>query len=113
MRALSVRQPWADLIARGLKNIEIRSWATSHRGPLLICASAKKYGDLPVGVAICVVDMVNVRPITEADRGRAQIGSDFDLRGQNAWEIVNPRPVKPTPIKGCLHLFEVPDEMIK
>src|SRR3954462_15938308 len=38
MRALSVRQPWASLIAHGHKLIENRSWCTSYRGPLLIHA---------------------------------------------------------------------------
>lgn len=40
-KALSVRQPWAHLIAHGLKDIENRSWGPKHRGPLLIHASLK------------------------------------------------------------------------
>lgn len=39
MKALSVRQPWASLIASGYKRFEIRTWPTRHRGPLLICAA--------------------------------------------------------------------------
>ena len=38
MRALTVRQPWASLIACGAKTIETRSWKTSYRGSLLIHA---------------------------------------------------------------------------
>ena len=41
MKTLSVRQPWASLIINGVKDIENRTWATSHRGPLLIQSSAK------------------------------------------------------------------------
>jgi hypothetical protein len=37
--ALSVRQPWATLIAHGLKRIEIRNWIRSHTGWVLIHAS--------------------------------------------------------------------------
>ena len=33
MKALSVPQPWAEVIARGEKTIEVRTWSTKHRGP--------------------------------------------------------------------------------
>jgi hypothetical protein len=39
MKIISIRQPWADLIVNGSKNIENRSWPTSYRGPVLIHAS--------------------------------------------------------------------------
>lgn len=42
MKALSIRQPWAWLIANGHKDIENRSWHTRYRGPVLIHASAHK-----------------------------------------------------------------------
>jgi hypothetical protein len=40
MRALSLRQPWATLVAVGAKRLETRGWATSYRGPLAIHAAA-------------------------------------------------------------------------
>lgn len=36
--ALSIRQPWAWLIAMGFKDIENRDWPTRYRGPVLIHA---------------------------------------------------------------------------
>ena len=36
--AISVKQPWAALIVAGLKSIEIRTWPTRRRGPVLIHA---------------------------------------------------------------------------
>lgn len=36
MRALSLYQPWASLIAFGEKKVETRGWATDYRGPLEI-----------------------------------------------------------------------------
>jgi len=36
--AISIKQPWAALIVAGLKTIEIRSWPTRRRGPVLIHA---------------------------------------------------------------------------
>ena len=38
MKALTILQPWATLIAMGAKKVETRSWATSYRGPLAIHA---------------------------------------------------------------------------
>lgn len=38
MKALTIKQPWATLIALGEKRIETRSWKTSYRGPILIHA---------------------------------------------------------------------------
>ncbi len=42
MKALTIRQPWASLIAHGVKTIETRSWKTSYRGPIAIHAGAKR-----------------------------------------------------------------------
>ncbi len=46
MKALSIIQPWASLIAVGIKDIENRTWRTNYRGEFLIHASAKR---LPAG----------------------------------------------------------------
>lgn len=46
MKALTLTQPWATLVAIGAKRIETRSWSTSYRGDLLIHAGA---GLGPVG----------------------------------------------------------------
>lgn len=37
--ALSVKQPWAALIVRGRKTVEIRNWPTARRGRILIHAA--------------------------------------------------------------------------
>lgn len=36
MKCLTVWQPWADLIVKGIKDVENRSRVTRYRGPLLI-----------------------------------------------------------------------------
>ena len=38
MKTLTLKQPWATVIASGIKHYEFRSWKTSYRGPLLIHA---------------------------------------------------------------------------
>jgi hypothetical protein len=37
--ALSLKQPWAALLVHGRKSIEVRSWPTARRGPVLIHAA--------------------------------------------------------------------------
>ena len=44
MKALSIKQPWASLIAHGIKDIENRTWKTNFRGRIYIHASAKRAG---------------------------------------------------------------------
>ena len=39
MKALSIKQPWASLIAHGIKDIENRTWKTNFRGRIYIHAS--------------------------------------------------------------------------
>ncbi len=39
MKTLSIKQPWASLIAHGIKDIENRTWATKYRGTIYIHAS--------------------------------------------------------------------------
>lgn len=41
MKALTLHQPWATLVAAGVKRIETRSWSTKYRGPLAIHAAMR------------------------------------------------------------------------
>jgi len=124
MKALSVRQPWAHEITIGEKTLEFRTWNTKHRGELLICASSRDPGlwidididgkaadplPLPCGVMMCVVNLVNVRPMTRADA--KEYGIEFNPV-MLAWELEGARPVLPEPITGKLNLFEVKDSLI-
>lgn len=43
MKALSYKQPWASLIAHGIKPIENRTWKTNFRGRTYIHASMAKF----------------------------------------------------------------------
>lgn len=53
MKALTLHQPWASLIERGVKTIETRPWGTRYRGTVLIHAGKSKQcrrnGGLRVG----------------------------------------------------------------
>ncbi|XP_074862770.1 activating signal cointegrator 1 [Carettochelys insculpta] len=39
---LSMHQPWASLLVKGIKRVEGRTWYTSHRGRLWIAATARR-----------------------------------------------------------------------
>lgn len=43
MKAITVWQPWAQLLVDGHKHIETRPWATSYRGVILIHAGKKPF----------------------------------------------------------------------
>lgn len=70
MRALTVCQPYAEMIAQGgdLKPIENRTWETSYRGPLLIHAGKSRdwlepgdetdYPRMVFGAFVAVGDLV-------------------------------------------------------
>lgn len=91
MKALTILQPWASLIAVGAKKLETRDWATRYRGRLAIHAGKaltrdacdafwkqafrdalwSHYGEpgqLPVGQVIATVDLVDVVAIVKPDR---------------------------------------------
>jgi len=111
MRALTIRQPHAQLILLREKTIELRSWTTSYRGPLLICAGARPDLDLgyPTGVMLCTVELIAVRPFMPADAAAAR--SRF-RPGLYAWILAQVQAVAPRPIKGQLGLFHVPDQNV-
>jgi hypothetical protein len=51
VKALTLTQPWATLVATGAKRIETRSWPTGFRGPLAIHAAK---GFPPSARALCI-----------------------------------------------------------
>ena len=40
MKVLTLKQPWATLVAEGIKEYEFRTWKTNYRGKVLIHAGA-------------------------------------------------------------------------
>lgn len=40
MKVLTLKQPWASLVAEGIKQYEFRTWKTNYRGKVLIHAGA-------------------------------------------------------------------------
>lgn len=49
MKVLTIKQPWATLIAEGIKTYEFRTWKTNYRGRILIHAGktrANEYSEI-------------------------------------------------------------------
>lgn len=103
MKALSIKQPWANKIASGEKTIETRVWATKYRGPLLI-VSSRFPGIEPAGCAIAVAEIIDCRPMTRADEKSACCRV---YPRAHAWVLRNVRRIKPFPVRGSLGLYEV------
>lgn len=126
--ALSIRQPWAGLIVAGRKSIEVRTWPTAHRGPLLVHASKVRderpeatqwvtpavapFCELTGGV-IGLVDLIECRdyrtpPEFLADRA-AHLNAPhwFQLQGLFGFRLANPVRVTFFPCSGQTRLFHV------
>ena len=126
MKALSLTQPWASLVASGAKKVETRSWSTSYRGPLAIHAAkgfprwardfAEKIGlgrllaSLPLGAIIAVVILVDVRRTEEIAPTLSALEllyGDYSA-GRWAWMLHDVKALpQPIPYKGALGLFNV------
>src|SRR5262245_38747374 len=81
--ALGIQQPWAELILRGVKRIEVRRVPTRVRGPIYLYASKTfsrlhcaevtlaeqqlERTKLPLGAVVGTVEIVNCRPSESAD----------------------------------------------
>jgi hypothetical protein len=53
--ALTIKQPFAALVARGIKDVENRSWSTDYRGPIFIHAG-RAWDETPLPVPMWVPD---------------------------------------------------------
>ena len=121
-KALSVKQPFADLLTRVVfwdesgeyhaeKTIEVRSRNTNYRGDLLVCASAKP--ELPgrmSGVICGFVELYDVKPIeqfTPEDWAATCIPEKDRPRNGYGWMMRNPRRVVEMPIKGQLGVYNL------
>lgn len=134
MRAILLWQPWATLIALGVKQYETRSWSTPYRGPLAIHATKRpirrreitdpiedvlirkgeRLDRLPLGCVLCVVRLVDVVP---TEKIAALAAADWRIKneelhfgnyahGRFAWrlELVKVAP-EPIPAKGMQGLW--------
>lgn len=105
IKAISLYQPWASMIASGTKTIETRKWATSYRGDLLICSTKKPViNGLRCGVALCIVEIYGCVPFIKRHEPRACCDV---YPGAYAWLLRNIRKIEPFAVRGSQGFFEV------
>lgn len=129
IRAISIKQPWANLIVSGFKTIETRKWATTYRGDILICSSLQPdksalelYGPHadrfqghspitaePAGVALCIAELYDCRKMIRTDERRALC---HVYPNAHSFFLRNIRKIEPFPVKGQLGIFEVEIEKV-
>lgn len=124
--ALSFRQPWADLVMMGVKDVENRSKRTHFRGTILVHASAtrppqdqidwftraaRRAGDLgerevyepDLGALLGTVDIVDCVTTSESEW----------FGGPYGWILSNPKPFRRIiPYKGAVGIFYVPNQVL-
>ena len=129
MKALTLWQPWASLIAWGEKQYETRGYGIAHRGTLAIHAGLMDdtqaliqanafYREafdragvhyqqtLPAGCVLCVVDLVEV-VFTDGLQvsSREESFGDYST-GRYAWKLENLRELaNPIPARGYQGLW--------
>jgi hypothetical protein len=129
LKTLSIRHPWIDLILAGLKTIEVRSWATGHRGYILLHAGAtlgrleraayewlRRDHDIgleppatPRSGIVGAAEVVEVRRLGRDDL-RAPFVSAESI-GEFAWVLRDVRPINLVPCPGRLGLFRPPADV--
>jgi len=105
MKALSLHQPWASMVATGAKTIETRRWPTDYRGELLIVSTMKpELPGFPSGQALCIVKLVNCRPMIPSDEAAARCEL---YEGAYSWVLSEIRQIKPFHVRGQQGLYDV------
>jgi ASCH domain-containing protein len=118
-----VKDPWAELIALGIKDLEVRSWRTHYRGPLVIVSSVTPARSpaaraavhhlppgtmLRGGITVCIVDLVDCRAGCRRDEPRALVNP----AGAWVWELANPRRLAPLKVRGQLNLWHIEPSLV-
>jgi len=122
--ALSIQQPWAELVLLGKKSIEVRTWSTPYRGLLLIHTGQRGDDELaqelgwPHLYKGGYVGAVMLHDLTEFDptswetlrRGHLSFG-DMPARAQAWWFSGALRFEMPVAGRGELGVFTPPENL--
>jgi hypothetical protein len=119
MKCLSIRQPWAWLIASGFKDIENRSWPTNFRGEFLIHAGKMPDEEMHWGSNRRQIEKLINQPMPDmADFQRGGIIGIAEIydcvkicaspwfTGDYGFVIRNARPLSFLPMNGRLGFFD-------
>lgn len=96
--ALSFHPEYVSDILSGKKKIDYRTWTTPHRGDLLICSTKRRAPGLISGYALCVVSLVDIKPVSRTLFG---------------WQFSNLRLILPINVSEKKRLFKINDSLIQ
>jgi len=132
MKAISLWQPWATLMALDLKKNETRTWTRHYTGPIAIHAAQRtiRFQDIPdviealgdKGIDIGDLPMplgkiVCVRKITGYFRTDHFMPPELEFYlgnyspGRWVWTTKMVQALEPIPYSGHRKIFEIPDEL--
>lgn len=127
MKVLSIKEPYATLIAKNIKHIETRSWKTPYRGKLYIHASLAKMPSNDVidglitkketspGYILCSCNLVDCIYMDDNFIKKMQNTLEYDLGfysiGRYAWVLEDIKPVKKVKARGKLNIWEFEGEI--
>lgn len=120
MKCLSVKQPWASLIASGQKTVELRSWQRDYRGPLVICAGvspetrwgAERYDNGPLGVTVALVELCDIVPLTSSLLKLSCVKADAaEFHNWFAWRLKLIKQLPAISVRGQLGLWDAPESL--
>ncbi len=125
MKVITIKQPFASLIAAGLKEYEFRTWKTKYRGEIYIHAGKgvdkkamhkfEKYNlDYPSG---CIIAKVNLADCIKVDEDFRKVLQEKNPEVHSSiikhteWEgygfqLENVEKIVPIPAKGKLSIWE-------
>ena len=103
MKASSLKQPWANLVACGYKTLETRTWTTGYRGELLICSSAS----VEIGPTGCALALVNLVDCREMEDGDAEAACILRYPEAKVFVLEDIRLLQPFAVRGSLNIYEL------
>lgn len=133
MRALTILQPWAHLVATGVKRVENRNWPTHFRGPLAIHAGKGKkcydvdpnawqdrYGvrmppvdEVTFGAILGVAELIACVPVDDLAREFPDLADSPFAEGPFCWVLKDVRRLdEPFACNGALQLWTPPDQIM-
>ena len=121
MKALTICQPYSELILLGEKPIENREWVTTYRGQLMIHAGKSKawmsahafrrFPELPYGAIVGVATLVACLELTAHSwpSEYEHLHQHPHANGRFCWILINVKRLsKPVPCRGAQSLWTVP-----
>ena len=121
MKALSLKQPWAELIMMGKKTVETRTWSTKFRGKFYIHASKtpdKKamqrfgFSELPAGFVVGVAELADVIEYNKKSWQKENRSCAGWMPYRKYGPVLkNVRRIKPISAKGKLGFWDYTDRL--